>query len=74
MIFPQKTFFGAGGLFLAGLAAGFLLGSFFASPLVGCTENDLTPLPDTRFLDSEEAFFPPPPHPSLPLNRRNGSV
>ncbi len=54
MNFPKKTFLGAGGLFLAGLAAGFLLGSFYTSPLIGCAENDLTPLPDTRFLDSTE--------------------
>ena len=42
-----------------GLAAGFLLGSFYAAaPVIGCRESDLTPVPDTEFLTPTEREAP----------------
>ena len=60
-----KTILFPGGLLLfLGLAAGFLLGSFYASaPLPGCRENDLTPVPDTAFLSPTSSE---PPSSSVP--------
>ena len=47
---PKKFLFPGGLLLLLGLAAGFCIGSFYASaPVIGCRENDLTPVPDTAF-------------------------
>ena len=44
----KKTLFRSGILLMLGLAAGFLLGSFYAAaPVIGCRESDLTPIPDT---------------------------
>ena len=55
MTFPfrcSKKLFAAGAALLAvGMGAGYLLGSFFgAAPLIGCREQDLSPVPDTAFL------------------------
>lgn len=44
---------------MLGLAAGFLLGSFYAAaPVIGCRESDLTPVPDTEFLTPTESEAP----------------
>lgn len=44
---------------MLGLAAGFLLGSFYAAaPVIGCRESDLTPVPDTEFLTPTEREAP----------------
>ena len=46
-----KTLFRGAALLLAGAAAGFGLGLFFAVPAgPGCQESDLTPVPDTGFV------------------------
>ena len=46
-------------LILLGMTAGFGLGFFYAStPEVGCTENDLTPVPDTGFVSPAPAEEP----------------
>ena len=55
MTFPfrcSKKLFAAGAALLAaGMGIGYLLGSFFgAAPLIGCREQDLSPVPDTAFL------------------------
>ena len=45
-----KILFRGAALLLAGAAAGFGLGLFFAVPAgLGCQESDLTPVPDTGF-------------------------
>lgn len=45
-----KFLFRGAALLLAGAAAGFGLGLFFAVPAgPGCQESDLTPVPDTGF-------------------------
>ena len=45
---------------LLGMTAGFGLGFFYAStPEVGCTENDLTPVPDTSFVSPAPEEEPP---------------
>ena len=45
-----KILFRGAALLLAGAAAGFGLGLFFAVPAgPGCQESDLTPVPDTGF-------------------------
>lgn len=46
-----KILFRGAALLLAGAAAGFGLGLFFAVPTgPGCRESDLTPVPDTGFV------------------------
>ena len=46
-----KILFRGAALLLAGAAAGFGLGLFFAVPAgPGCQESDLTPVPDTDFV------------------------
>lgn len=46
-----KILFRGAALLLAGAAAGFGLGLFFAVPAgPGCQESDLTPVPDTGFV------------------------
>ena len=55
----KKILFRSGILLMLGLAAGFLLGSFYAAaPVIGCRESDLTPVPDTEFLTPTESEAP----------------
>ena len=55
----KKILFRSGILLMLGLAAGFLLGSFYASaPVIGCRESDLTPVPDTEFQTPTEREAP----------------
>lgn len=55
-------------LILLGLTAGFGLGFFYAShPEPGCAENDLTPVPDTRFSASSEAALASSGEENVPL-------
>lgn len=55
----KKILFRSGILLMLGLAAGFLLGSFYAAaPDIGCRESDLTPVPDTEFLTPTEREAP----------------
>ena len=68
MRFSKKNFLLGAALLFLGTALGFGLGnSFGAAPLIGCRENDLTPVPDTEFLtpapSSEPAVsqLPAPP-------------
>ena len=68
MRFSKKNFLLGAALLFLGTALGFGLGNFFgAAPLIGCRENDLTPVPDTEFLtpapSSEPAVsqLPAPP-------------
>ena len=68
MRFSKKNFLIGAALLFLGTALGFGLGNFFgAAPLIGCRENDLTPVPDTEFLtpapSSEPAVsqLPAPP-------------
>ena len=51
MRFSKKNFLLGAALLFLGTALGFGLGNFFgAAPLIGCRENDLTPVPDAEFL------------------------
>ena len=51
MRFSKKNFLLGAALLFLGTALGFGLGNCFgAAPLIGCRENDLTPVPDTEFL------------------------
>ena len=68
MRFSKKNFLLGAALLFLGTALGFGLGNCFgAAPLIGCRENDLTPVPDTEFLtpapSSEPAVsqLPAPP-------------
>ena len=68
MQFSKKNFLLGAALLFLGTALGFGLGNFFgAAPLIGCRENDLTPVPDTEFLtpapSSEPAVSQPPAPP-----------
>ena len=55
----KKILFRSGILLMLGLAASFLLGSFYAAaPVIGCRESDLTPVPDTEFLTPAESETP----------------
>lgn len=55
----KKILFRSGILLMLGMAAGFLLGSFYAAaPVIGCRESDLTPVPDTEFLTPTEREAP----------------
>ena len=55
----KKILFRSGILLMLGLAAGFLLGSFYAAaPDIGCRESDLTPVPATEFLTPTEREAP----------------
>ena len=55
----KKILFRSGILLMLGLAAGFLLGSFYAAaPVIGCRESDLTPVPDTEFRTPTEREAP----------------
>ena len=55
----KKILFRSVILLMLGLAAGFLLGSFYAAaPVIGCRESDLTPVPDTEFLTPVESEAP----------------
>ena len=55
----KKILFRSVILLMLGLAAGFLLGSFYAAaPVIGCRESDLTPVPDTEFLTPAESKVP----------------
>ncbi len=52
---------------------GFGLGNFFgAAPLIGCRENDLTPVPDTEFLTPAPSSEPTVSQP--PVHLKNGSA
>ena len=54
-----KILFRGAALLLAGAAAGFGLGLFFAVPAgPGCQESDLTPVPDTGFASSAPEAAP----------------
>ena len=68
MRFSKKNFLLGAALLFLGTALGFGLGNCFGTaPLIGCRENDLTPVPDTEFLtpapSSEPAVsqLPAPP-------------
>lgn len=68
MRFSKKNFLLGAALLFLGTALGFGLGNCFgAAPLIGCRENDLTPVPDTEFLtpapSSEPAVSQPPAPP-----------
>lgn len=54
-----KILFRGAALLLAGAAAGFGLGLFFAVPAgPGCQESDLTPVPDTGFVSPAPEAVP----------------
>ena len=56
----QKKFLLQGAILLfLGLGLGFGLGSFYASaPVIGCRENDLTPIPDEGFVSPAASEVP----------------
>ena len=59
MRFSKKNFLLGAALLFLGTALGFGLGNFFgAAPLIGCRENDLTPVPDTEFLTPAPSSVP----------------
>lgn len=60
MKLSRKDFLCGVALLLVGLAAGVFLGRNFALPVIGCQESDLTPLPDTSFVEQEPASLPQP--------------
>lgn len=72
----KKILFRSGILLMLGLAAGFLLGSFYAAaPVIGCRESDLTPVPDTEFLTPTEREAPAASvTEELPAPPENGSA
>lgn len=67
MRFSKKNFLLGAALLFLGTALGFGLGNFFgAAPLIGCRENDLTPVPDTEFLTPAPSSEPTVSQPSAP--------
>ena len=67
MRFSKKNFLLGAALLFLGTALGFGLGNFFgAAPLIGCRENDLTPVPDTEFLIPAPSSVPAVSQPSAP--------
>ena len=67
MRFSKKNFLLGAALLFLGTALGFGLGNFFgAAPLIGCRENDLTPVPDTEFLTPAPSSEPAVSQPSAP--------
>ncbi len=67
MRFSKKNFLLGAALLFLGTALGFGLGNFFgAAPLIGCRENDLTPVPDTEFLTPAPSSAPTVSQPSAP--------
>ena len=67
MRFSKKNFLLGAALLFLGAALGFGLGNFFgAAPLIGCRENDLTPVPDTEFLTPAPSSEPAVSQPSAP--------
>ena len=67
MRFSKKNFLLGAALLFLGTALGFGLGNFFgAAPLIGCRENDLTPVPDTEFLTPAPSFEPAVSQPPAP--------
>ena len=66
-----KILFRGAALLLAGAAAGFGLGLFFAVPTgPGCQESDLTPVPDTGFASPAPEAAPAS---SLRMQRRQAT-
>ena len=54
-------------LLFLGLGFGFGLGSFYASaPVIGCRENDLTPIPDEGFVSPAASEVPAGSVPETP--------
>ena len=67
MRFSKKNFLLGAALLFLGTALGFGLGNFFgAAPLIGCRENDLTPVPDTEFLTPAPSSEPTVSQPPVP--------
>ena len=67
MRFSKKNFLLGAALLFLGTALGFGLGNFFgAAPLIGCRENDLTPVPDTEFLTPAPSSKPAVSQPPAP--------
>ena len=67
MRFSKKNFLLGAALLFLGTALGFGLGNFVgAAPLIGCRENDLTPVPDTEFLTPAPSSEPAVSQPSAP--------
>ena len=67
MRFSKKNFLIGAALLFLGTALGFGLGNFFgAAPLIGCRENDLTPVPDMEFLTPAPSSEPAVSQPSAP--------
>ena len=67
MRFSKKNFLLGAALLFLGTALGFGLGNFFgAAPLIGCRENDLTPVPDTEFLTPTLSSAPAVSQPPAP--------
>ena len=67
MTLPKKFLFPGGLLLILGLAAGFCIGSFYAAgPVIGCREDDLTPVPDTAFAAPSVSEAPAEPQPETP--------
>ena len=64
----QKKFLLQGAILLfLGLGLGFGLGSFYASaPVIGCRENDLTPIPDEGFVSPAVSEVPAGSVPETP--------
>ena len=64
----QKKFLLQGAILLfLGLGLGFGLGSFYASaPVIGCRENDLTPIPDEGFVSPAASEMPAGSVPETP--------
>lgn len=64
----QKKFLLQGAILLfLGLGLGFGLGSFYASaPVIGCRENDLTPIPDEGFISPAASEVPAGSVPETP--------
>ena len=64
----QKKFLLQGAILLfLGLGFGFGLGSFYASaPVIGCRENDLTPIPDEGFVSPAASEVPAGSVPETP--------
>ena len=68
-VLSSKKFFGIGAaMLILGVGVGFFLGNFFSNaPVIGCQEQDLTPLPDTGFLSPASNPEEPPVSQPVPL-------